>query len=530
MLLRNLDDPGYTPKRRDVRDLLALLEEKDESIASSVERVLLRIDQLDDAAKASFEKASPRARGRICRLLAKHGAATRMAPWLAEVLASDIDAGVRKRAARAIGHAQSEAAEEALVGAWHRETDLPVLRAIAESLGKIGSLRVADDLAKKKVDDPELTRIVAKARLMIDRTTLRSSATSSRIEGARAPSRPLAVRFRCRAGLAPLVASELDAAFAPKIASPSAVDAVLTEPLDRCFMSRCALDFGFVVRAEPIENGDVAGAVVRALVSARSILAELEAPPHRFRISWSEGGHKRGAVWKIAEDARAASPDLVNDPTASAWNVVVREKSHKREDASEVEILLVPSSLSDPRFSYRVADVPAASHPTLAAAIARVAGAHDDDVVWDPFVGSGTELVERAKLGPFVRAFGTDTDERALAAARQNLKAAGVSAGIISGDALSHRAEGVSLVITNPPMGRRVHRGADLHALLDGFLDHAASVLVPGGRIAWISPLPARTAEHAKKLGLRQERGIDVDMGGFSAQIQLLSRPARKSK
>ncbi|MGH7330108.1 MAG: hypothetical protein ACREJX_17315, partial [Polyangiaceae bacterium] len=75
-----------------------------------------------------------------------------------------------------------------------------------------------------------------------------------------------------------------------------------------------------------------------------------------------------------------------------------------------------------------------------------------------------------------------------------------------------------------------VHRGADLHVLLDRFLDHAASVLVPGGRIAWISPLPARTAEHAKKLGLVQERGIEVDMGGFSGQIQLLSRPRRKSK
>ncbi|MGH7283671.1 MAG: TRM11 family SAM-dependent methyltransferase, partial [Polyangiaceae bacterium] len=366
--------------------------------------------------------------------------------------------------------------------------------------------------------------------LMIDRTRLRPSAASPSIDASRTPSRPLALRFRCRAGLAPLVASELDGSFAPKIASPSAVDAVLTRALDACFMSRCALDFGFVVPPEPVLDGDIAGAVVRGLVSARSILAELEPPPHRFRISWSEGGHKRGAVWKIAEAARAASADLVNDPTASAWEVVVREKSHKKGDPLDIDLLLVPSSLADPRFSYRVADVPAASHPTLAAALARVAGARDDDVVWDPFVGSGTELIERAKIGKFARAFGTDTDERALKAARENLKAAGVSAGVISGDALSHRAEDVSLVITNPPMGRRVHRGADLHVLLDRFLDHAASVLVPGGRIAWISPLPARTAEHAKKLGLVQERGIEVDMGGFSGQIQLLSRPRRKSK
>ena len=529
MLLRALEDPGYTPKRRDVAHLLALLEEKDESIAALVERALLRIDVLDDAAKASFEKASPRARGRICRLLAKHGAATRLAPWLAHVLESDEDPGVRKRAARALGHAKSDEAEAALVAAWHRESDLPALRAIAESIGKTGSFRVVAELGKKDVEDAELARIVQRARLIVERTNLRATSGGG-IARDRVPSRPLALRFRCRAGLAPLVASELDGAFAAKIATPSAVDATLTQPLEACFMSRCALDFGFVTRPEPVENGDVASAVVRALVSARSILSELEPPPHRFRISWSEGGHKRGAVWKIAENARAASPDLVNDPTSSTWEVVVRERPHKREGTLDVELLLVPSSLDDPRFSYRVADVPAASHPTLAAALARVAGAREDDVVWDPFAGSGTELVERAKLGKFARATGTDIDERALKAARENLKAAGVSAGIISGDALSHRPEGVTLVITNPPMGRRVHRGADLHALLDRFLDHAASVLVPGGRIAWISPLPARTAEHAKKLGLTQERGIDVDMGGFSAQIQLLSRPLRKSK
>ncbi|MGH7285074.1 MAG: hypothetical protein ACRELY_26410, partial [Polyangiaceae bacterium] len=158
VLLRKLEDPGYTPKRRDVPDLLALLEEKDESLATRVEHALLRIDVLDEPAKASFEKASARARGRICRLLAKHGAATRLAPWLAGILANDEDAGVCKRAARALGHVKEELAEGGLLAAWHRENDLPALRAIAESLGKIGSFRIAYELAKKTTDDAELTR------------------------------------------------------------------------------------------------------------------------------------------------------------------------------------------------------------------------------------------------------------------------------------------------------------------------------------------------------------------------------------
>ncbi len=519
--MRAISDPGYTPKRRDAKELLGLFDEKDESIAQLAERALLRVDDLDEAAKSAFLTASSRARGRICRLLAKHGAAPRVAGWLAGVLADDEDAGVRKRAARALGQAKSAEVEDALAQAWARETDLPALRAIAESLGKIGSSRISDLLATKKIDDPELERITQRARLMIDRTGIR--ATSNKvIDPKRAPSRPLAMRFRCRAGLAPIVASELDASFSPRIATPAAVDATLAHPLSACFASRCALDFGFVVPPELVTGDDVSAAVVRALVKARRIFGELEAAPHRFRLSFTGSGHRRGAVWKIAEDVRKASPELINDPTESSWEVIVRERASAGK--THVELLLLPSALSDSRFTYRVRDVPAASHPTIAAALARVAGVRDNDVVWDPFVGSGSELIERAKLGKFARAIGSDIDDKALEAARENAKAAGVDLEIVSGDALKFSPGKVSLIISNPPMGRRLHREGELHAFFDRFLSHAASLLVEHGRIAWVSPLPARTSEQAKKLGLVQDRGIDVDMGGFSGQIQLFSR------
>ena len=519
--MRAISDPGYTPKRRDAKELLALFDEKDESIAQLAERALLRVDRLDDAATSVFSSSSPRARGRICRLLAKHGAAPRLAIWLACVLAEDADAGVRKRAARALGYAKGAEVEEALAQAWQREADLPALRAIAESLGKIGSSRISELLAAKSIDDPELTRIVERAKLIIDRTEIRATSTRA-IDPKRTPSRPLATRFRCRAGLAPLVASELDASFAPRIATPSAVDAVLAHPISACFASRCAIDFGFVVPPELVTSDDVEAAVVRALVKARRIFSEIEPAPHRFRLSFTGSGHRRGSVWKIAEKIRKAAPELVNDPTESGWEVVVRERAHAGK--THVELLLLPSALEDSRFSYRVRDVPAASHPTIAAALARVAGVRDNDVIWDPFVGSGSELIERAKLGPFARAIGSDIDDKALGAARENSKAAGIDVELLSGDALKFSPGKVSLIISNPPMGRRLHRDTDLRVFFDRFLSHAASLLAENGRIAWISPLPGRTSEQAQKLGLVQDRGIDVDMGGFSGQIQLFSR------
>src|SRR5690606_4878486 len=170
-----------------------------------------------------------------------------------------------------------------------------------------------------------------------------------------------------------------------------------------------------------------------------------------------------------------------------------------RVDPERGELLLLPRLDPDPRFDYRAADVPGASHPTIAAALARTAQARPTDVVWDPFVGSGLELVERARLGPFERLIGSDLDLRALSAAEKNLKSAHVTRfELVHGDARVLSPRGVNLILTNPPMGRRVVRDGTVGALLEGFVAHAATVLPRGGRLVWLSPAERRTARAAQ--------------------------------
>jgi 23S rRNA G2445 N2-methylase RlmL len=181
--------------------------------------------------------------------------------------------------------------------------------------------------------------------------------------------------------------------------------------------------------------------------------------------------------------------------------------------------------------------VPASSHPTIAAALVRIASGpigrhaqHDPgEVVWDPFVGSGGELCERALAGPFRLLVGSDRDQAALSIARENLAAAGAGeVKLFCGNALDFRPPTArpSLILTNPPMGRRILRGADLGAFLERFLGHAAGVLAPEGRIVWVSPLPRRTALCAERLGLSVLYRQEVDMGGFAAEIQVLRKDA----
>jgi tRNA G10 N-methylase Trm11 len=215
---------------------------------------------------------------------------------------------------------------------------------------------------------------------------------------------------------------------------------------------------------------------------------------------------------------RKRTRDLVNDSHDARWTL-------RASPDGCGELHLVPRFDQDPRFAYRRADVPAASHPTIAAALARLAGVQADEVVWDPFVGSGLELVERARLGPVRELWGSDIDPRALSAARLNLDAAGLSfARLVEGSALTFAPSAPSLIVTNPPMGRRVARDGTVGDLLEGFLEHAARVLRPSGRLVWLSPLGERTRTVARRLGLQVVTGPSVDMGGFVAEVQICTR------
>ena len=166
----------------------------------------------------------------------------------------------------------------------------------------------------------------------------------------------------------------------------------------------------------------------------------------------------------------------MNDPTESTW------EAGAREEGGALLVELHPRGLADPRFAYRVRDVPAASHPPLAAAMVRVAGRRPDDVRLGPFHGLGRRARRARARGPYARLHGTDTDAGALDAARANFAAAGVEdVAIELGRRDASAPQGTTLIVTNPPMGRRVTRDGTLASLLERFVDHAAEVLPPEG-------------------------------------------------
>jgi len=498
----------------------------DDDVAKAAERAIGRVGESAlPTLRAHLEAASPPLRARIVRAIGRFKEDDRAVEVLLAAL-DDADAKTRRNAAIALGHVRRAGVEDALLRAWGKDTRHEMRRSVAASLGKVGTARALPVLrGAARAGDAELSRIAERASMMIERTE--SRAQRGRVDAERTADDPVEVITLARRGVEELLADELSRAVgitSVHIVGAGRVRVELVGAMNALFAARTMLSFRFPLRTEWLSRDDrLADAIARAVTSdpARAIFGAWTVGPVRYRIAYADGSHKRAATWDTARAIAQLAPELVNDPTTSTWEVVVEVSTPPgQRHAAAVDVAIEPRALEDSRFAWRRGDVPAASHPTLAAALARVAGVRADDTVWDPFVGSGAELVERALLGPYGALVGSDLDPRALAVAGENLAAAGVEASLERADALTHRPAGVTLILTNPPMGRRASRDAGLRDLLDGFIVHAASVLRRGGRLVWIAPWPERARDVGERAGLALEWARTVDMGGFDAEMQ----------
>jgi SAM-dependent methyltransferase len=251
---------------------------------------------------------------------------------------------------------------------------------------------------------------------------------------------------------------------------------------------------------------------------ARNIFKTFTRGSIRYRLNFAGKGHQRSAVRQVANQAYAMCPELLNDARSAPWTIAI----HPARDGGFVEPS--PNLASDPRLYFRLKDVPAASHPPLAACMARLAGKATDGIVWDPFCGSGLELIERALLGGVRRVCGTDSSADAVEIARDNFdaaKLASVRASFVCCDFRDFQQieglgpETVGLVITNPPMGRRVPI-PNLRGLMEDLFSVAATVLKPGGKLVFANPVRMESSQRSLKL---QSRRI-VDLGGFNCRVE----------
>jgi predicted RNA methylase len=510
-----LRDPGFTAGRRDVAPMLELLAVADEDEATKVVRSLAAVGLAAERAEKEWALAAPPLRHRLVALAARARGDGAESTLLTAI--RDADPRTRKAAARGLGRLQ-ESSLRARAAARMRdvlahEQRPEVTRAILEALGKVGNAADAEAVAQSH-GDASTERVRREAKRRIERSQTRSA--PARIVDTTSSSSSFEVELRCREGLESILAGELPDARIDRAGRVM----MRASSLREIVVARTWSSVGLVI----YRGADVSDATLAELIAgAAPLLRSLTEGIIRWRVEWLGAGHRRAATGVLGDQVAVLAPELVNDPIASDWEIeIARERGR-------LTIAAIPKSWDDGRFSYRVADVPAASHPTIAAAIVRAGSARDDDVVWDPFVGSGLELVERARMGRYRSLLGTDTDERALAAARKNLDAARVrDARLEIADARTFRpgkpGAGVTLVLTNPPMGRRVKASPRLDVVLGTAIENVVRALEPGGRFVWITPNARATNRILEKAHMKRELDLVVDMHGFAANLQRWTR------
>jgi len=255
----------------------------------------------------------------------------------------------------------------------------------------------------------------------------------------------------------------------------------------------------------------------RALLSGEHLQRIVDAAYASLRVAGSstfrfEAAGADSAVFARLADELARATGLKHDPGEGELVVKVRRGHRRDSDRAndrgsdrgndrggdrggdpgwDVLVRIGPRPLS--ARTWRVADFPGAANATIAAAMVRLAGVQPDDRVLNLMCGSGTLLVERLLAGPAAAAVGIDVADDALAAARENLEAAGLTrrVALAQADALAPSSwpadllpgSSADVILADPPWGTLHGRHADAPAVHAGLLRAAHAVAAPGARL-----------------------------------------------
>ena len=297
---------------------------------------------------------------------------------------------------------------------------------LAETLEKIGGTATLKIM--EKGGDDFLRQSEQKVKASLAR---RESPSAVRMDNLLADFGDLRIHLRGRRGLEGIVRDEVESSLRARgkfrVAGVGSGVVALTPvapfSLADVYSLRCFGAAGFVLgaaaAAKPAESVAALAAVIASPLSRR-ILEAFTQGTIRYRLNFVGRGHQRSAVRLLAGQIYALCPEMLNDARNVTWTMDIYP------DGAGRSVELRPNLTPDPRFFYRRQDVPAASHPPLAACMARLAGRVEHEIIWDPFCGSGLELIESALLGGVERLCGTDRSAAAIAIARGNFAAAKV--------------------------------------------------------------------------------------------------------
>ncbi len=165
---------------------------------------------------------------------------------------------------------------------------------------------------------------------------------------------------------------------------------------------------------------------------------------------------------------------------------------------------------------YRIYIHPSMLNPVVANAMLTLA--EDPRTLLDPFCGSGTILIERARRGEYDMLIGMDVSYRHVYGAKLNAKTANVDVNLLVGDINLHPFRNLSstveAIVTNPPYGIREKPVGGLGRIYKALFEVARSF---GVKLVVITPHKRIAEKYGKKL--RRKKSLTINQGGLTSFI-----------
>ncbi len=390
------------------------------------------------------------------------------------------NAKLRRNAARLIGALKRADMADALVSALDNETQRFARPSMILALGSVGGEKAEaylkeykpappKDETEKKHFEEEKEALTAALRSFVPREE----------HSFRGFSEPVTVELRAPDLLTHQLAEELEELGFESFDDRHDSLKVKTADYPALFDARC-----FTEALLPIGTSSLSADAIskKAVPFMESVTAASHSgvPPYRFRVEIAAETRDPAARKELARAVASAceSEKLINSP--SDYELELRVEGGEKNSRLFVKLF----TYRDERFSYRKESVPASMNPAVAAAVLRFAGDRFKvgARVIDPCCGSGTLLIERAKLSPCQSLTGVDIAHKAIDIARKNTEAAGVNAKYTVNDILRfecHRP--YDELICNLPFGNRVGTHSSCEKLYRGLVDKLPELVKKGG-------------------------------------------------
>lgn len=146
---------------------------------------------------------------------------------------------------------------------------------------------------------------------------------------------------------------------------------------------------------------------------------------------------------------------------------------------------------------------PSAMPPKLARCMVNLAQPRKGDLVFDPFCGTASILIEAGLIG--CKVIGLDAQRRMIKGSLRNLSYFGVKPeGMIVGDARHVPLSKIDYVVTDPPYGRSATTlGFNTKQIIEEMLKSIKDKLSENGRICMAAPKAVRIEDLARNFGFK---------------------------